>query len=65
MDITSFNQIITSRRSVFPKDYKAQTDDLKKRMNDINDMKTKIDEAGEKNPDLKQHIDKIKESMNI
>ena len=24
MDITSFNQIIASRRSVFPKDYKAE-----------------------------------------
>ena len=34
-------------------------------MNDINDMKSKIDEAGEKNPELKQHIDKIKDSMNI
>jgi hypothetical protein len=61
----NLDELYAKYPDAFPKDYQSQTNDLKKKMNDINDMKTKIDQAGEKNPELKQHIDKIKESMNI
>ena len=61
----NLDELFAKYPDAFPKDYQSQTDNLKKKINDINDIKSKIDEAGEKNPDLKKHINKIKESMNI
>ena len=61
----NLDQLYSKYPDAFPKDYQSQSLDLKKKIGDINEIKQKIEDAGNKNPEVKEHIDKFKKSINL
>ncbi len=61
----NLDELYAKYPDAFPSDYQTKADDIKSKMNDVNNINSEIDKYTSKDPKIKETVDSLKTSFNI